>query len=90
MKNRWLLFLSLTFIMCLVLSIKMDANYFYIPAELWNLDHSEMDSSGLEASKPRIWSTPADGSVFHGERNFTPGYGQVVREVWTPYEPVDY
>ena len=49
-----------------------------------------MDSSGLEASAPRILSTPMDGSVFHGERNVTPGYGQVVSEVWTPTKPWDY
>ena len=51
---------------------------------------SQLESIGLEASSPRILSTPADGSVFHGERNVTPGYGQVVSEVWTPTKPEDY
>ena len=50
----------------------------------------QLESIGLEASAPRILSTPADGSVFHGERNVTPGYGQVVSEVWTPTKPEDY
>ena len=90
MKNRLYLFLSLAFIVCLGLYIQTDASFFYVPAELWQQDHSKMDSSGLDASKPMILSTPADGSVFHGERNVTPGYGQVVSEVWTPTKPEDY
>jgi len=50
---------------------------------------SQLESFGLSASTPRILSTPADGSVFHGERNVTP-LGQIVREVWTPTKPGDY
>ena len=50
----------------------------------------QLESIGLEASAPSISSTPADGSVFHGERNFTTSYGQVFREVWTPAKPNDY
>ena len=90
MKKRLFLCLSLAFIVCLGLYIKTHASFIYVPAELWQQDHSKMDSQGLDASKPRILSTPADGSVFHGERNVTPGYGQVVSEVWTPTKPEDY
>lgn len=50
----------------------------------------QLGSFGLRVSAPRILSTPMDGSVFHGERNVTPGYGQVVHEVWTPVKPWDY
>ena len=89
MKNRLYLLLSLAFIVCLGFYIQTDASFFYVPSELWQQDHSDMDSSGLGASAPRILSTPADGSVFHGDRNVTPG-GQVVREVWTPTKPQDY
>lgn len=91
MKNRFFLCLSLAFIVCLAFYIKTDASIFTVPAELWEKDHSQMDSTGgLEASKPRILSTPANGSVLHGERTITPGYGQVLREVWTPTKPENY
>ena len=91
MKKRLFLLLSITFIVCLGLYIKTDAvTILVVPPGFWPQDHAKMDSSGLEASKPRILSTPADGSVFHGERNVTPAYGVVVREVWTPTKPDDY
>ena len=71
--------------------IDTNAEIFYIPNDLWQRDHSQMNSvGGLEASKPMILSTPANGSVFHGERNITPGYGSVLREEWTPTKPENY
>ena len=90
MKKRLFFCLSLAFIVCLGLYIKTHAfTVLVVPPELWQQDHSKMQG-GLEASAPRILSTPMDGSVFHGERNVTPGYGQVVSEVWTPTKPLDY
>ena len=89
MRNRLYLCLSVAFIVCLGLFIKTDASFIYVPAELWPQEHSKMDQGGLEASKPRIGSIPADDSVFRGDRNVTPG-GQVVRETWTPTKPRDY
>ena len=89
MKKRLYLFLSLAFLVCLGLFIKTDASFIYVPAELWQQDHSKMDQGGLKALKPRIGSVPANGQNFHGDRNVTPG-GQIVRQVWTPTKPEDY
>ena len=93
MKNRWFLLLSLLLVVSLVVSFGAVA-IFYIPPEIlnndWNNNRKDLESSGLEASAPRIFSGPSDGSVFHGERNVTPGYGQVVHEVWTPGKPWGY
>ena len=93
MKNRWFLLLSVLLVVSLVVSFGAVA-IFYIPPEIlnndWNNNRKDLESSGLEASAPRIFSGPSDGSVFHGERNVTPGYGQVVHEVWTPGKPWGY
>ena len=90
MKNRLYLCLSLAFFVCLGLYIKTDASFLYVPAELWQQDHSQMDSGGLNASAPRILSTPADGSVFHGVRTISPGYQQIYSQSWTPTKPGDF
>ena len=94
MKNRWFLLLSVAFFGCFSLYIKTHAlTVAVIPPDLlndWNNRRKGLESSGLNTTEPRILSTPADGSVFHGDRNVTPGYGVVVSEVWTPTKPQDY
>ena len=53
----------------------------------------DMESSGLEASKPVIQTIPMNGLNMHGERTLTNSdlpVSLILSESWTPYKPENY